>query len=145
MRGSQAHSSPFLKSMKFQQKKKKEKYKRKNISNESNVVERETKKSLYEKNTRRYEDTYTPYAHRQRASSISSYLSLRGKRNRRREGGGRGYESLRGNKILTKTPSLRTPFSSYYPGFRFTSPSPSPLLAEELRQAARKGGFLANC
>ena len=49
MRGSQAHSSPFLKSMKFQQKKKKKKKeekkgnKKKNISrtsNESNVVER---------------------------------------------------------------------------------------------------------
>ena len=46
MRGSQAHSSPFLKSMKFQQKKKKEEKKgnkKKNISrtsNESNVVER---------------------------------------------------------------------------------------------------------
>lgn len=112
------------------------------------MLSKEKKKSLYEKNIRRYEtfDTCTPCAHRQ--SFLIFVTAGQTEDSGTGEGGkgkvGRRYESLRGNKILTKSTNAFLILLPWLPVHPSPPPLP-PLLPEELRQAARKGGFLANC
>lgn len=90
------------------------------------MLSKEKKKSLYEKNIRRYEtfDTCTPCAHRQ--SFLIFVTAGQTEDSGTGEGGkgkvGRRYESLRGNKILTKSTNAFLILLPWLP----VHPSPSP-------------------
>lgn len=142
MRGSQAHSSPFLKSMKFQQKKKKKKRRKREIKRKI-YLEHRTNRTLSKDKTKKknlrkiYNDTYTPYTiDTEPPLYISSYLSLRGKRKLTAE---REKERWRNTQIrkFTRQQNFNEERRIYERlshsitlGFRFTSLSlsPSPLL-----------------
>lgn len=162
MRGSQAHSSPFLKSMKFQQKKKKKRRKRE--IKRKIYLEHRTNRTLSKDKTKKkknlrkiYDDPRYLYSlhYRHRASSIyiSSYLSLRGKRKLTAE---REKERWRNTQIRKFTQQNFNEERRVYErlshpitlGFRFTSlslPLPSPSFRKNCVKRNGKAAFSANC